>query len=271
MKKALSITAVVLSGLALILCFSRAGIVLSFIALGIGITMLFVYDKKTLSIIAVVIGGVAFVISIGLFAAKTTTSNNEVAEKHTLDTKIWSADYTPITDFWYTADAESKTITLNKYSKMDDKVTISPTYILDGEVYTVTVLGSGCFFGKTTVTSVYIPDTVTSIASNCFNGAAYVVDLRLPTDVDLQDGFWTYIHNYDVVYDNIEMPKEADTHSYPNESQTSTGAEQLGSDFANTINSIAAGFNQGYSGNETTMTIHYAGTEEQWHSKFPSE
>ena len=74
---------------------------------------------------------------------------------------------------FYNLDAANKTATVtydgeynNAYS---GDVVIPETVTYDGITYSVTSLGSFCFYGCSSLTSITIPNSVTSLGNQCFS------------------------------------------------------------------------------------------------------
>lgn len=209
--------------------------------------------NKVLLIVIISIVAFAIVVGavIGIVIGVTYDSGNR-NENANVDTNIWNDRYAPISDFNYAINAKNRTITLKDYRGKDKKVTISPTYIIDGDTYAVTEM-VGTFDYKYNVTSVYIPDTVMRISADCFRQASHVSDIRIPANAHIDNELLDYLKDNKVVYDSIIMPKKADTHKYSDKSSDFVG------DGSATKTSLFGG--------GTKVTIHYAGTEDQWNAK----
>ena len=196
----------------------------------------------------------AFAIVVGAMIGiviGVTYDSDSINSDANVDTNIWSDKYNPLDDFDYSINAKERTITLKDYRGKDKKVTISPTYVIDGETYAVTEM-VGTFDYKYNVTSVYIPDTVTRISADCFRQASHVSYIRIPANAHIDNELLDYLKDNKVVYDSIIMPKKADTHKYSDKSSDFVG------DGSATKTSLFGG--------STKVTIHYAGTEEQWNA-----
>ncbi|NCU28565.1 MAG: leucine-rich repeat domain-containing protein [Candidatus Moranbacteria bacterium] len=71
-------------------------------------------------------------------------------------------------DFEYTTNSDAVSVTISSYAGEGGHVNI-PSSVTEGEdVYAVTAIGDYAFAGKTTITSVTIPDSLTHIGSGAF-------------------------------------------------------------------------------------------------------
>ena len=68
----------------------------------------------------------------------------------------------------------------NEYS---GEVVIPENFIYDGITYSVTSLGSSCFFDCTGLTSITIPNSVTSLGDECFEGCTGLTSINIPNSV----------------------------------------------------------------------------------------
>ena len=93
---------------------------------------------------------------ISLFAAMSMAVSADILEYSTYD------------GFKYKLDTESKTAELAKYNGSATEVTISESVTFKDVVYSVTSLGSSCFYGCSSLTSITIPSSVTSLREYCF-------------------------------------------------------------------------------------------------------
>ena len=211
--------------------------------------------SKNKVLLIVIISIVAFAIVVGAMIGiviGVTYDSDNINSDANVDTNIWGDKYTPLDYFDYSINAKERTITLKKYRGKGKKVTISPTYIIDGDTYTVTEM-VGTFEDRGKVTSVYIPDTVTRISADSFLRASSVSDIRIPANAHIDNELLDYLKDNKVVFDSIIMPKKADTRKYRDKS----------SDFVGDGNAPKKSLFDG----TMTITVHYAGTEEQWNAK----
>ncbi len=207
----------------------------------------------------------------------TVTGSEYIEPEHT-DTEpaeeesVWANEYTPINDFRYHVDKEYHTITLISYDRGPDedihKILLSPVYTLNGEDYTLVSMGSdACFFGKTWIESVIIPEGVTYIEGNCFNSCG-VKDVYLPSTLEeIPESLFSYLGDEYKVYCNsvIDLPADRDTNDYELRTYGTSGAEELGESFAGAINGIFKGLGEDID-NPTVINIYFGGTDEQWHN-----
>ncbi len=183
---------------------------------------------------------------------------------------------TPLSDFWISLDEGSHTITLNAFETHDKKCIIPSEYIIDGERWPVTRIGDACFFGRTSLEYLVIPEGVTSIEHNAFNSCT-VKEIFFPSSLQNIDGIFEYldsskrtiyyagnsdswwaIQGADQITDNIDLigdtpvPTFVDETDYAVASLTTekSQAEQLGGSAANALNGLFQGLNEGLSGEE---------------------
>ena len=118
--------------------------------------------------------------SLTLYGAEGSTAeafvNNVKSEDlYPINFQIYSD--TPQSEYEYDINGTNATITA--YNGTDTEVDI-PSQI-DG--YTVTAIGSLSFSGKTSLTSVSIPNTVTTIGNNAFSGCTSLMSIDIPNSV----------------------------------------------------------------------------------------
>lgn len=212
-------------------------------------------------------------------ATKKNLDNNEMVvvtngEPQGSEAIIPSGDdfkFTPITDFWIGLDDASHTITLRAYNTHDKVCYVSPTYIIDGETYSVDSVGTdACFFGRTSLETCSIPNGVKIIPGNTFNSSS-VKNIILPISIEDVSGTSSYMRSLEKIYyagteeqwnaikgaseytNNVEifyemsMPDVADGTNY-NRADLETersDAEQLGAGAANALNGFIKGFSEG--------------------------
>ena len=184
------------------------------------------------------------------------------------DENEWASRFTPINNFRYSLNKEKKEITLIRYIGDLTKVMLSPVYTIDGVDYSLVSLGdNACFFGKTSITSVYIPEGVTYMSDNCFNSCASLKYLYIPTTMEsVTASFLDYIHEYTVFCDSTaNLPAERDTNDYPEVVDDVSQAYELGDSTGSAINGILAGL-MSDSENPIVTEIYFGGTESQWRS-----
>lgn len=87
-----------------------------------------------------------------------------------------------IGDFKANLEYVSKRAELKEYIGSATEVAIPASLSYNGEEYTVTSLGSYCFWGTNDVVTVTIPSTVTSISQNCFSCSS-LQKLTIPSSV----------------------------------------------------------------------------------------
>lgn len=211
-------------------------------------------------------------------ASQATVTGSEYIEPESADPEpiekesVWANEFTPINDFRYHIDEENHTITLISYDKGPDedihKILLSPVYTLNGEDYNLVSMGSdACFFGKTWIESVIIPEGVTYIEGNCFNSCG-VKDVYLPSTLEeIPESLFSYLGDKYQVYCNsvIDLPADRDTNDYELRAYGASGAEELGESFAGAINGFFKGLGEDVD-NPTVINIYFGGTDEQWHN-----
>lgn len=196
----------------------------------------------------------------------------EHANQEPIKESVWANEFTPINDFRYHIDKENHTITLISYDRGPDedihKILLSPVYTLNGEDYNLVSMGSdACFFGKTWIESVIIPEGVTYIEGSCFNSCG-VKDVYLPSTLEeIPENLFSYLGDEYTIYCNsvIDLPADRDTTDYELRTYGASGAEELGESFAGAINGIFKGLGKDVD-NPTVINIYFGGTDEQWHT-----
>lgn len=293
-KKTFTIIALVLSIIALVLSGSGFSARIAALAIILSVIGLIKETAKKRAIVALLIAILAILIRILAIVlhskndetvAPSYEDNNketvietakesytEPSEDEALAANsVWASDFTPITDFRYTIDEDNKTITLIRYSGKDTKIMLSPVYYLDDDYYKLVSMGDdACFLSETYITSVFIPDTVTFIGGSCFNSCSSLTDIRLPKSAtDIGNTFLSYLHDYDVVYEDIDSPTEYDKRIYSKTPDDTSNSAELGEGFARAINGMLGGVNEDPN-TKKVVTIHYNGTQEQWNTLFPN-
>lgn len=179
-----------------------------------------------------------------------------------------TAKVTPISDFWITLK-DDHTITLRAFETHDETCIIASEYTIDGEKWPVKRIGDACFFGRTSLEYLVIPEGVESIEHNAFNSCSIETFYFPSTLKDITGIFdylesgertiyyagsaedWWAIEGADGVTDNIELignvpvPVVTDETDYLSAELTTekSNAEQLGSSLGNAVNGIFKGFN----------------------------
>lgn len=179
---------------------------------------------------------------------------------------------TPLTDFWVIPN-DNQTLAIRALETHNKKCVISSEYIIDSVAYKVTEIGDACFFGRTSLELVSIPEGVTEIAHNAFNGCA-VKELYLPASLTnintMFDYFgksvdvyyagtldrWKQIANTGNVPENVSLYVEtpvielSDSKNYAmDELKTEKSqAEELGGSLGNALNGLISGFADGAAG-----------------------
>lgn len=175
---------------------------------------------------------------------------------------------TPLSDFWV-ALMDDHTITLRSFETHDKICVIPSEYTVDGEQWPVTRVDEACFFGRTSLNCLVIPEGVETIAHNAFNSCG-IETFYFPSSLrDITGIFeylgsgkktiyyagdsdsWWAIQGADGLTDNIELygntpvPAVVDSTNYASSNLIleKSRAEQLGEDTANAINGFFKGLN----------------------------
>ncbi len=290
----MAVASLVLGIVGIVLSFVFIGIIPGIIGLILGIIAT-VNDRKngiaiaglTCSFISVLIFFCALLSSITSIknkqenssaVAQVTVTGSEYVAPEPTDSEpiekesVWANEYTPINNFRYHIDEENRTITLISYDKGPDddihKILLSPVYTLNSEDYTLVSMGSdACFFGKTWIESVIIPEGVTYIEGNCFNSCG-VKDIYLPSTLEaIPESLFSYLGDEYKVYCNsvIDLPADRDSNDYELRTYGASGAEELGESFAGAINGLVMGLGEDID-NPTVVNIYFGGTDDQWHN-----
>lgn len=177
----------------------------------------------------------------------------------------------PLSDFWIGLKNEGHTITLRAYETHDEVCIIPSEYTIEGETWHVTRIDDACFFGRTGLECLVIPEGVTSIGHNAFNSCT-VKELYLPSTLENIEGIFEYldhsdrtiyyagsaedwwaIQGADGITENIDLIGNTPAPAFTDETNYAvadlvtqrTNAEQLGSSAANALNGLLQGFNEG--------------------------
>lgn len=290
----MAIASLILGIIGIVLSFVLIGIIPGIVGLILGIISTANNSKNGIAISGLTCSSISVLIFFCvLFSSLTTIKNKQessdaatqvtvtgseyVKPEHTAPEPIekesvWANEYTPINDFRYHIDQENHTITLIRYDREPDedihKILLSPVYTLNGEDYTLISMGSdACFFGKTWIKSVIIPEGVTYIEGSCFNSCG-VKDVYLPSTLEsIPESLFSYLGDEYKVYCNsvIDLPADRDTNNYELRTYGASGAEELGESFAGAINGIFNGLGEDVD-NPTVINIYFGGTDEQWHN-----
>lgn len=98
---------------------------------------------------------------------------------------------TPLSDFWVLLK-DDHTITLREFETHDETCIIPSEYIVDGETWPVTRIGEACFFGRTSLEYLVIPEGVESIEHNAFNSCA-IETFYFPSTLKDITGIFEYL------------------------------------------------------------------------------
>lgn len=230
-----------------------------------------VYCNSTRSNGSAVFAGVLFDREAALAEAASVTTADAAGEADEADIAgAWAADYTPINNFLYELDKDAKTITLIRYDGSGKKIALSPVYTIDGVDYRLVSLGDrGCFYGETSITSVYIPEGVEYAGANCFNSCSSLRYLYIPSTMkSVTTDFLDYLHNYAVHFNaTMHFRTERDIKDYAERADEIDEYEEAGRDVALAANAFIDGFFEGLlegDEEEPPVEIYFGGTEEQW-------
>ena len=108
---------------------------------------------------------------IALFTVMSMAANAEVIEYSTDD------------GFKYYLYTEAKTATLAEFSGSQTEVVIPENVTCNDVTYSVTSLGSDCFYGCSSLTSINIPSSVTSLGDYCFGNCSSLTSIDIPSSV----------------------------------------------------------------------------------------
>lgn len=103
-----------------------------------------------------------------------------------------------LTNFYLKLNAD-KTITLKSFDVHDEECYIPSHYTVDGKRYTVTYIDDACFFGRTSLKTLSLPEGVKTIADNAFNSCA-IKNLYLPSSLKDVSGMFGYFSHSVTVY-----------------------------------------------------------------------
>jgi len=170
-----------------------------------------------------------------------------------------------LTKFYLNLNSD-QTITLKSLDVHDKECYIPSHYRVDGQQYTVAYIDDACFFGRTSLKVLSLPEGVVTIANNAFNSCA-VKTFYFPKSLKDISGIFEYLNgsvtiNYagseedwrkvkgtDACPDNVElvynMPvvEVTDATDYSSSSLTleKSRAEELGGAAANAVNGFLNG------------------------------
>ena len=288
-KNGVGIAAFILGIIGLLLSIVLIGIIPCIISLVLGFTALSHKGNKGSAICGISFSCVGILIFV-LMLRTIFTPSDDVTNTCTATTNIvtgneyippepddmtdninvWATIFTPINDFRYYLDRENHTITLIGYDVGSDsnisKVLLSPVYTIDGEDYTLVSMGSdACFFGKTWIESVIIPEGVTYIEGSCFNSCG-VTDVYLPSTLEeIPNDMLSYLGGNCKIYCNskINLPSERDPNNYEIKASDVSTAEELGESAAGAINGFFKGLSEDID-NPPIVNIYFGGSDEQW-------
>lgn len=114
---------------------------------------------------------------------KIIGATNCYAQFAVLDDKWYTMLITDISDS-YSLNQTNKTMTITKFNNNLNAslaLRIPESFSLDSGLYTVTGLGSRCFYSRSEIELVDIPETVVTIQDNCFYNCYKLFELTLPT------------------------------------------------------------------------------------------
>ena len=102
----------------------------------------------------------------------------------------WAHDV-EVDGIYYNLNQTNKTATVtfkgsdfnSYYNEYSGKVVIPQKFIYDGITYSVTSLGSSCFYRCPGLTSITIPNSVTSLGDLCFSGCTGLTSITIPNSV----------------------------------------------------------------------------------------
>lgn len=202
---------------------------------------------------------------------KAEDQNEEVEQYEVADQNESGSthDCTPLSDFYLNLNSNG-TITLKSFEVHDRECYIPTYYVVDGKKYTVSNIDDACFFGRTSLEILSLPEGVKTIAHNAFNSCA-VKTLYLPASLKDITGIFEYLNRNITIYyagspdqwrkvkgsakrpENVTLKCNtpvidvADETNYSSASLVTemSQAEELGSAFANALNGFVMGFSEG--------------------------
>ena len=110
--------------------------------------------------------------------------------------------YTTDDGFTYGLNIQTREASLNRYGGDATGVVVPEFVTYEGDAYKVTSLGKWCFFGCSSLVSIYIPSSVTSLGYGCFCCSS-LMSIRIPSSVtSLGDGCFSGCYSLT----SIEIP-----------------------------------------------------------------
>lgn len=181
---------------------------------------------------------------------------------------VWSNEFTPIIEFYYSLDKEAKTIKLTRYIGARTKIMMSPVYTINGQDYRLTSMGDDAtFWAMADMTSVYIPEGVEHISDTCFKYCYGLEYLYIPSTIkSIQSGFLDCLGEHETYFNSsANLSAERDNDNYPETADMGIDtivARSAGERVADIANKITDGsFNRNVQTN-----IYFSGTESKWKS-----
>ena len=197
------------------------------------------------------------VLFTGLHVKKKAEAEEEPA--------IAEHEATKLTSFYLNLNSD-RTITLKAFEVHDEECFIPSHYTVDGNKYTVVYIDDACFFGRSSLKTLSLPEGVKTIAGNAFNSCA-VKTMYFPKSLKDISGIFEYIDRKVTIYyagspkqwrkikgssdfpSNVKVVcdrpavKVVDKTNYSSASLTleRSRAEELGSAAGNAINGIFLG------------------------------
>lgn len=183
-----------------------------------------------------------------------------------------SSSHTPLTDF-YVHLFDDHTLTIETFETYDPICLIASSYTIDGETWRTVEIGEACFFGRTMLDTVVIPEGVVSIAHNAFNSTS-LKQIYLPKSLknvnNMFDYFnhgvtvryagtsgdWSNILNVGKMPDNVTIeygivaPAITDSTNYNSSTLTTdkSSGEELGESVVKAFSGFIYGFAEGLNG-----------------------
>ena len=138
----------------------------------------------------------------GIRNCKNLTIYCEAESKPSGWNSSWNSDGCPVEwgylpsaqkDFKFTITSTSdKTVEVSGYTGTNAIVVIPKKTIIDGVEYTVTGIGAYSLQGRSSITSISIPNTVTSISNNVFANCTSLESISIPNSVTTIGGYAFY-------------------------------------------------------------------------------
>ena len=200
-------------------------------------------------------------ITAGVFIKGNPVANTTPTPE--IDTKVYPA--TKLTSFYLNLNSDY-TITLKALEVHDEACYIPSKYTVDGKYYTVSYIDDACFFGRTSLKVLSLPEGVKTIANNAFNSCG-IRTFYFPSTLNNIYGIFEYLNHKTTIYYagtpeqwrsivgskdcpsnvkvicNVPVLNTSDTINYNSASLTTekSSAEEIGGALGNALNGFISG------------------------------